>query len=162
TAAAAAATPAPVVTARAFTLLMRVRCKASGRFLLLLRRLLRLRGLITSRFGDRDLLDMRLRAGRRRVATATPAPPPPAAPPRSAIAGFANRGGEHGFALDLGFFGLACLAADFFEIVLFFKRRHRGLSSLGDRLCRLGRMHLLAAIDHKSLRRTHGFVRGDG
>jgi hypothetical protein len=61
-AAAAATTSASVVTARLFAPLMGLGCKAAGclgrRFIQ--HRLLSLRGMIMTRFSDRDLLDVRL------------------------------------------------------------------------------------------------------
>ena len=93
-------------------------------------------------------------------ATAAPAAATPATPARSAFARFGDRRHAN-LVFGLGFFRLGCLAADLFEIVLFLQRRDRGLSPLGNRFCRLGRMHLLAAIDHESLRGAYGFIGGD-
>ena len=154
-AAAAATTSAPLVTARLFATFMRFGCKAAGRSGrgFILRRVVSLRGLIMVRLGDRDLLDMRLGLVMNMFAAAASAAPPPAA----ARPGFAGSGnwwqGNLGFDLELGWFRLACLAANLFEVVLFFQRRDRGLGPLGNRFCRLRRMHLLATIDDKGLRR---------
>src|SRR5262249_45760184 len=165
TAAAAAAAATPLATARLFAPFMQLRCKAAGCFehSFILSSFVSL-ALIIGGLGDRDLLDMRSGVVMQMFATAasTTAPPPP--PPRSAFVGLGS--GNVGFDFELDLFRLACLAANLFEIVLFFQRRDRGLGPLGNRFCRLGCMDLLAAIDHKSLRRSDGFIRanrnGDG
>src|SRR5262249_62122311 len=107
--------------------------------------------------GARCLLDTRSGAVMQVFATAasTTAPPPP--PPRSAFVGLGS--GNVGFGFELDLFRLACLAANLFEIVLFFQRRDRGLGPLGNRFCCLGCMDRPAAIDHKSLPRSGGFLR---
>ena len=45
---------------------------------------------------------------------------------------------------------------DVFKVVLVLQRSRDSLHALGDRLRRLDRVHLLAAVDDEGLRRTHG------
>ena len=80
TAAAAATAAAALVAARPFAPLMRLGCKAGGCFGrgFIQHRLLRLR-IIISRFGNRDLLDMRLGVALTMLAPAAPAAAAPAA-----------------------------------------------------------------------------------
>src|SRR5262249_9089266 len=119
TAAAAAAAATPLVTARLFAPFMQLRCQAAGCFKpsFILSSFVSL-GLFIGGLGDRDLLDMRLGVVRQPFATAAPttAPPPP---PRSAFVGLGSSNVRFGF--ELGLFRLACLAANLFEIVLFFQ-----------------------------------------
>src|SRR6202044_2942234 len=94
------------------------------------------------------------------AASASAAPPPP--PARFAFA-FAVLG----YGAGRGRFDVALLHlldnALAFEVVIVLQRRGDGLLVLlGERACGLGRMHLLAAIDHKGLRRHHGSIGDDG
>jgi hypothetical protein len=173
TAAAATASTATPVVAPRLVVLASSFCGKVGRFI---NRIVPDRGLILDAqifdapilgaqivgwFGDRNVLDMVLLPGAYVIAAATPAPSPAPPSARPAVGRFGCCGAcrlNLGVAFD---FAVVDCAADLFEIVALLERRDRSLRPFGDRLGGFDRMHLFATLDEKSLRRAHGFVRGD-
>jgi len=168
-AAAPAASSSSVVSARLFAFAVGFRREAYGvvvRWTFLPSRVLIFSVELIPQFDDWNVLDVVvLWLALHMLATAAPAPAAPTTPSRSALAMFGGQRfaklGSH-VALKIGFVRGAPGGIGLFEVIFVFKRRHRGLRPLGDRFGSFGGVHLLTAIDHKSLRRAHRFICGDG